>query len=285
MSIKSIIVPYTTANAMASVHAALALAKAYSAHVEILHARPGQENLMPIFLPQPGFADEIFAELSSEANRQLETALSLCSKAADRAGIEMLEDGEEVDAPSVSLHIAEGALETLLPLRARVADLVVMNLALANKPAHYESIIRAALFRSGKPVLLVADGQIEAVPPRRAVLAWNGSFEAARALKLSLPLLAGAKVLVYTGIEGKPPAITAGEVAKYLRRHGIAAEEKQEFLDTTCDVALKRVISEFEANLLVMGAFSREERWRETILGSLTGEILAESTVPVLMAN
>lgn len=285
MSIKSIIVPYAGASAMASINAGLALAKAHKAYVEILHAKPGQETLMPIFLPQPGYAGEIFAELSSETNRHLETALSLCTNAANRAGIEMLENDELIEMPCACVRIVDGMLEKTLPERARISDLVVMNLPTADMPAHYDSIIRSALFKSGKPVLLVSDGMNPVIPAKKAVLAWNGSFEAARAMMLSLPIMKGAKVLVYTGVEGASPAITALNVAAYLRRHGIDAEARQEFLSVTSDVALRKAVKDFDADLLIMGAYSRDDRWRETLLGSLTGEVLKDINIPVLMAN
>lgn len=285
MSIKAIIVPYAGANAMASVKAALAVARAHNAHVEILHAKPNQEILIPVFLPQPGFTGEIFAELSSEANRHLETAFSLCTNAADRAGVEMVEDGEIVDAPCASLHVIDGTLEKALPQRSRVADLIVMNMSIADKPAHYDALLRAALFKSGKPVLLVSDGMNPVIPAKKSVVAWNGSFEAARALNLSLPLLKNSKVLVYTGVEGEPPVVTASDIVVFLRRHGIEAEAKQEFLDVTSGVALRKTVEDFCADLLVMGAYSREDRLRETLLGSLTGEVLKEMNIPALMAN
>lgn len=204
MSIKAIIVPYAGANAMASVKAALAVARAHNAHVEILHAKPNQEILIPVFLPQPGFTGEIFAELSSEANRHLETAFSLCTNAADRAGVEMVEDGEIVDAPCTSLHVIDGTLEKALPQRSRVADLIVMNMSIADKPAHYDALLRAALFKSGKPVLLVSDGMNPVIPAKKSVVAWNGSFEAARALNLSLPLLKIQKYSFIPGWRGSP---------------------------------------------------------------------------------
>jgi nucleotide-binding universal stress UspA family protein len=270
---------------MASINLSLSLAKAHNSHVEILHATPGQETLFPIFLPQPGFSGEIFKELSSEANRHLETAFSLCTNAAERAGIDMLEDDGLADAPCASLHIVDGTLEKTLPQRARVADLIVMNMAIVDKPTHYDRLLRAALFKSGKPVLLVSDRMKPVIPVKKAVLAWNGSFEAARALNLSLPMLKSAKVLVYEGVEGEPPAVAASDVVVFLQRHGIQAEARQEFLSVTTGVALRKAADDYGADLLVMGAYSREDRWRETLLGSLTGDVLNDMNVPVLMAN
>lgn len=53
----------------------------------------------------------------------------------------------------------------------------------------------------------------------------------------------------------------------------------------TSGVALRKTVEDFCADLLVMGAYSREDRLRETLLGSLTGEVLKEMNIPALMAN
>ena len=51
----------------------------------------------------------------------------------------------------------------------------------------------------------------------------------------------------------------------------------------TSEVIVSRV-ADLRADLLVMGAYGHS-RWRETILGGMTRDILAHMTVPVLIAH
>lgn len=284
MTIKSILVPLTGTSNTAALRAALSLAKAFNAHIEMLQAVADPDSLMSELLPEAGLM-EIYSELASEANRQLETTVSICRKTVGNAAVEWLDQDEIVDAPSATLKTVAGVMEQLLPERALVSDLIVMNFGTKERQATYNKLLRAALFKTGRPVLLVPEIETLSLPPRKVVFAWNGSFEAARALRLSLPLLKDAHVQVYTGVEGDVPGISAREVVIYLRHHGIRAEAREEFLNQPCDIAVRNVVDNVGADLLVMGAYSRSERVRETLLGSLTGEILKEMDVPVLMVN
>jgi nucleotide-binding universal stress UspA family protein len=278
-------VPYTGKGCTASLGAALVIAKACNAHIELLHATPNPYSLLSDFLPDSSFGGEMFAEFASEANRQMESAMSVCTRIVGNAAVEFLDRDEVVAAPSACFYTAKGTLEELLVERSRASDLIIMNREGKEHKPSYRRLVRAALFRTGQPVLLVPIDKPIAYPVRKAVLAWNGSFEAARALKLALPFLARAHVVVYTGVEGESPSISAAEAVVYLKRHGIKAEAREEPLEETPETAIRRVVTSGGADLLVMGAYSRNERLREMLLGSFTGEILNAADIPVLMAN
>lgn len=121
-----------------------------------------------------------------------------------------------------------------------------------------------------------------------AVVAWNGSVEASRALKAAVPLLAKAKSVLLASVvdeangEFNLPAI---EGAEYLSRHGIRCE-MAEFKDQDRSVAnvLTDVATQREASFLVMGAYGHS-RFVETVVGGVTREIFAQPPLPIFTAH
>jgi nucleotide-binding universal stress UspA family protein len=118
-------------------------------------------------------------------------------------------------------------------------------------------------------------------------IAWNRSAETARTIAFAMPLLKRARRIVLLAVEGGSVAGPGGEqVARYL-----------EFHDLTCDlVHIKResgvsvgpAILEHAArnssDLLSKGAFT-QGRISQMIFGGASRHILAEATLPVLMAH
>jgi membrane protein len=122
------------------------------------------------------------------------------------------------------------------PLSPRMAERVSLALlsevasafqAGESRPTTNE-LVEAALFQTGRPVLLVPD---ERTPvgnpaiPERAMIGWNWRAEAGRAVVTALPLLQLAKEVVICAIrtaanQGPRPS----ELAEYLAHHNVAAE-------------------------------------------------------------
>jgi nucleotide-binding universal stress UspA family protein len=123
---------------------------------------------------------------------------------------------------------------------------------------------------------------------RRALIAWNGRREAARAVHDALPLLTDAEQTVVLTVGAEPSdaeADPAAEILRHLGRHDLpvrAAHEVETDLDIA-DILLNRA-AESGADLLVMGAYGHS-RLREFVLGGATRSILRQMTLPVLMAH
>jgi nucleotide-binding universal stress UspA family protein len=118
-----------------------------------------------------------------------------------------------------------------------------------------------------------------------AMIAWNGSPEAANALRLSLPLLRNASAIhivrVTEGKDGFPPT----DASRYLSRHGLASElhrwtaEARSIAD-----ALRDAAATLGAAYIVMGAYGHS-RFREAVLGGVTRDLLGNCQVPLLLAH
>jgi nucleotide-binding universal stress UspA family protein len=142
----------------------------------------------------------------------------------------------------------------------------------------------------GRPVLIVPyAGQFETVG-RRALVAWDGSREAARALNDALPLIGSAEAVtvLYVGAreaqrERARPALD--RIVGHLQRHAIRAsgEDTPRGDIPISDVLLSRA-ADLGADMIIAGAYHHSPL-REALLGGVSRELLRHMTVPVLMSH
>lgn len=189
-------------------------------------------------------------------------------------------------------YVDRGTVPSLAARHARYADLTLIAPAAVGTEAPRGWVINGALFESGRPILILpGEGSGSRFPAvRQAVIAWDASVEAAKAVRDALELLVDAEavhaVLIdpVPSFEGHGPEPGA-DLAAYLGRHGIAAtvhklpREGREVADV-----LLRCAADFDADLLVMGGFGHS-RLRQRIFGGTTTRIMKETRVPVLMAH
>ena len=152
-------------------------------------------------------------------------------------------------------------------------------------PSFPESVV----MNSVRPVLVLPSVYRFSALPSHAVVAWDGSLTAARAIAGALPLLkrAGKASLAIFNPGERPD--THGEqpgadMALYLSRQGVQVEVLIRETKNDAGEALLSLCADEGADLLVMGAFGHT-RFRELLLGGATRQILDSMTVPVLMAH
>lgn len=122
-----------------------------------------------------------------------------------------------------------------------------------------------------------------------AALCWNGSIEAARAMRCAVPLMSGIETVQVLSVgdpraesEDKLPALSA---ADYLERHDIDCEivelprGSEPIHETLFHAAQAR-----RAGFMVMGAYG-QPRIIETLFGGVTRSVLAAPPMPILMAH
>ena len=182
----------------------------------------------------------------------------------------------------------EGGEANAVVAYGRLSDLVVLGRPGADEAKPEPAYVRAAIFDAARPAMIV--------PPRwtaakigHAVVAWNASAQAARALGYAIPVLKhAAKVTILSVGRDKERPKTA-PVAGYLARHGIKAGEAG--FDAGSGSARSRgralvnYVATVEANLLVMGAYGQAGMLRFLGLGGATGKIITGCPVPVLLAH
>jgi len=177
------------------------------------------------------------------------------------------------------------ALEHLVRAGA-LADLVVVG---SHEPLSQAPslLARELVLRANAPILLVP-GHVKGLDCEgTAIVAWNGSAEACRALKAAVPLLARARAVVLASVTGEERDfdLPAVEGAEYLSRHGIRCEMIEfprgdgNVADVLADAAARR-----DAAYLVMGAYGRS-RLSEAVLGGVTRSFFDDPPLPILMSH
>lgn len=207
-----------------------------------------------------------------------EASVARVRAAAERRGIRC-----EVRARS---SFAYGAGEVMAD-QLRVSDLGLLALQGA-AGAGQRMMVGAAVFDSGRPVLLIPARAPLALPPARVVVAWDATPAAVRAVHGALPFIRdAAETLVVTVTDDKD--LRSGqsgiELVHLLARHGARASfAAVPRAGRSVLQALAAKAGEVEGAMIVMGAV-RHAPIHNIVFGSATSDLLdARPRVPVLLA-
>lgn len=146
--------------------------------------------------------------------------------------------------------------------------------------------VEAVVLQSAAPALVVPHPLRRESVGERALVAWNGSAQAARALKAALPLLQrAAEVHVASWSARTPAAPFSGlDVGQWLHRHGVDAKVAAHAAASHVDQALRGEVERLRCDLVVMGCYGHS-RIREQVFGGVTRALLAQPPAAVLMAH
>lgn len=170
---------------------------------------------------------------------------------------------------------------------ARNYDLAVVAQADPDETLPQDLTIEAALFDSGRPLLMVPYIQAKGIALDRVMVCWDGSRNAARAIGDAMPLLTRAKQIDVVTVDQneKRNEIRGAQIAEHLARHKLAVDVKSIVApgSDAASVILSQA-ADSGTDLIVMGAYGHT-RFREFVLGGATRAILSSMTVPVLMSH
>lgn len=258
----------------------LTLAAAQRARVTVLLSavEPRSTRLVAPENLQDAVQGAVEATLEDDAKR---IATLIKTKADEQAvPCEVLISDTEISA-----HGAQAGAQ--LARYSRVRDLVLMCVY---GPLQYprQGLVEAVLFGTGRPLLLVpAHGSPFSV--RTAMVAWDATPAASRALYDAMPLLAMAtEVIVVTVLGDKEPhpEESGEEVCRMLARRNISArfDPVREGVGDVGETLIKRAVGA-QADLLVMGGFAHP-REREFLFGSATRSVFRSGfPLPVLLSR
>ncbi len=186
-------------------------------------------------------------------------------------------DWVATDGPVVQTLVNASALSDLLVIGQfpGAGDAVTQPLPIVD-----EAVVHAAC-----AVLLVPSGVAAFDACRPAVIGWNASPEAANVLRHAMPLFHKASAVHVVSVGENGAEFPQMAASTYLSRHGVASDVYA--LAAHAEGASK-VLEEFAAqrgaSCLVMGAYSRS-RFRETLLGGVTRDLLRTSRIPLLLSH
>lgn len=253
--------------------AALDIARAFGAHLTLLHSVPYETaaiiepygaafaTLIPVWREAAeALRDETIADLANE---------SVSWSWIDSAG------------PIAAAMLREAALQDLIVLGAREPH------SSSTGPSYSAGELALA---GDCPVLVLPDSCKSFDPAAPALVAWDGSAEASRALKAAVPFLHLARE-VYLAVVEEPVRhseradLPPLDGAQYLSRYGITSQVVQlEQLAEGVAATIRAAAEIRHAGLIVMGAYGRT-RLSERIFGGVTRDMLADVRVPLLLAN
>lgn len=168
---------------------------------------------------------------------------------------------------------------------ARLADVVVLN----SGPFEAAGGVRLALtgdvaIHAPAPVVAVSPTSRGIAVTGVALIAWDGSQEAAQAVRAALPMLKMAESVDILTVAEKPSDFRARDAATWLSRHGITAEVIERPDDGGVEAVIRAVIAERRSAFLVQGAYGHS-RLRQTLFGGVTRGLLTDAPIPLVLGH
>jgi nucleotide-binding universal stress UspA family protein len=280
MNMKTILVPTEQHDLITSMlQTAVLLARKFDSYIEGFALFPAMVELYALDsgVPLPIEVKEHDAEMAKQARSLFETFMNNHGVARSKTTGASSSFGWLDEAADGDVFIGS---------YGRVFDVIVLGRPGGGGGSSPRmATIEAGLFESGRPILIAPPS-----PPQRMgeniLIAWNCSTEQARTTALAMPLLQRAsRVVVLTVQGGTVPGPTGEQLASYLQRNGVPSEPITVAPQgrSTGEAILANAAS-LNCDLLIKGAYT-QSRLRQMIFGGATRHILANATLPVLMAH
>jgi nucleotide-binding universal stress UspA family protein len=279
MAIKDLLVAYDgNESSRRAVRFAVQMAKKYGASITGLHVYSEEkfESHVRRWIPKQVLQNLHEAQLDVE--KSIEQSFNEEIKAAGFKG-------------KTNWIIHQGRPDTLMPRYARYFDMLIAGqFSNVDQMGSGSLSAEGLLLRSGKP-LIVVPRTYEAKPfKEEAVVAWDGSRSAARALTDAMQILETKKRLevirlIESDDKKERRVLPEHDLISHLQAHGINAELVQLKPEgrSTGQTTLDRC-KEVQPDVLVMGAYGRGS-FGALIFGSTAQYVLTHMEVPVLMSH
>ena len=260
---------------------AVRFAQRLGSHVDGLSCHRPVPSGVGMAVAMGGFADPLTEELQAAQRQAVEREQrfrSLCDKselASFQTEVDEIEDADRAILRRAALH------DLLILGQPDPSDADV---------ARRRSVVDEVILRSPRPTLLLPyAGRFDEFGTT-ALVAWDGSHGAARAVADALPLLRRARtvhVVVFDPDAGDSGAIDQSPpqgLVQWLSRHGIRAGGHVGYCGADIGNALLSHAADVGADLLVMGCWGHG-RLTERLLGGATRTVLESMTLPVLFSH
>lgn len=283
MALRDIIVHLDTApRSQVRLDFACAIAARHGSHVVGIYPMD-----IPSFAATQG--DEM-AHLRVRSEALLESLRETATSGADLIRTRFEETTRRHDV-TAEWRVVEGQDSSVMALHARYADLAIIGQPDPTVPSDAQHHVTVTtMLTSGRPVISIPYAGTFTGPFNNALVAWNASREAARAVNDALPLLAACRKVTVLAINprlgiGGHGDVPAADICLHLARHGINAEAAHTVADGISEgTALLNHAADLPADLIVMGAYGHS-RLREWAFGGVTRTLLQTMTAPVFMSS
>jgi nucleotide-binding universal stress UspA family protein len=269
--IKSILFPVHEDDGLdARLQAALSLARSCSAHLQFLQVVPLEAFTVTDSYGTALISGEIVQAVQEEADKV-------------RARLEQQLKREDV---SWNYEVTTSAVTTELLQNASVSDLIVIG-----REPHFREFSRTGLSLLGElicsartPICIPGDGVQTFDPFGKALVAWNGSIEAANAVRAAIGLLKMASEVRVIRCSEQSLSLSDARLMEYLSRHGVPAQFETHAARADVASHLLACASKIGAEYLVMGGYSHS-RAGEFIFGGVTRGLLRACEISLVLAH
>jgi nucleotide-binding universal stress UspA family protein len=259
------------------VETALALARSCSAHLSCIHVTP-----IEAYVAFDSFGGIFVMNDVMKALDEQESEL--------RSKVEAKVSSEDISWDYTQIT---GSVAGQLIAHAALADLVITGREPHRSDFQGPSVgFLGELICQSRTPLFIPPGDVRPVEPAGvALIAWDGSYEAANAVRSAVGLLKLASSVHILQIkEEKDEAFPGTRLLEYLSRHDVHAEYS--VIEAGVDIHDQAVIADtlaarakaLDASYLVMGGYSHS-RVGEYIFGGVTRTMLSQAPVPLLIAR
>ena len=173
---------------------------------------------------------------------------------------------------------------------ARYSDILIARAPKHPDRLQHSELIEGALFGASRPVLVLPESWRPAPVGQRALLAWDASREASRAVHDALRVLGpGSEVCVATVDatvsqqgHGAAPGL---DIAAHLARQDLKVSvQNADGLGQSAGDRLLELAAGFEADMLIMGGY-RHSKLVQRLIGGTTSFLVSHSTLPVFLSH
>ena len=272
MAFKDVVALVTSDHEEPIFRAAEIVAKKAGGHLAFVHVSQ---------LPEP-FVDP-YAPMVTAWSELLESARSSAALAKTRieqrlARLDGLTELRSLEVPRVLAGEAIGD-------QSLHADITIMETPHSDLS---HAAFEGALFKSGRPILLIPAKWGGDTLGENVVIAWKPTREATRAVADAMPFLKEAKTVTLLTVDAAPNGHGAGpgrDIARHLARHGVGVEVRNlDGLGRFAETAILEEARALEADLIVMGGYGHG-RLTEFVFGGVTRALSRAAPIPVLMSH
>ena len=278
MTIRNILVPVADRPECAvALGTAFRLAKSLGANVTGCQIRPHTD--MAVKLPK-----ELLRTQLQEREAKALSAAKLFERLAAEFELPLVKKPKGGSEPSVCWKEMVGDIPHIFPIMGRTADLIIVSRPKKKGGSLARQFVTEAMLNTGRPVFILPQRRVSAVG-RNIAIAWDRGAEAARAVKLALPLLHQADQVTF--LEATDEAKLGPkpkDMAQYLAWHGIRADAIKLKGNQAAEKLIEDCMAENELDLLVMGAYSRS-RLQQIIFGGVTRYMIHDAQIPLFVMH
>jgi len=272
-----LILPSTGTDDTAALDAAIAFASAHGMRLAVAVQAPIPA---PMTSPWGIGADTVLTELYAMVERQAAERADAIRQRLAHADVPWdvrVDEARFVEPPEAFAQ------------QARYADLAVVGQPQGEDAPVAHAFFNAALFESGRPVLVLPVRTREFPRTRRIAVAWKPTREATRAVHDAIALFSpeAVEIVVVDPVEG-PGAHgpePGADIAAHLARRGLSVSVVR--VASAGRSVASRVLQHAAstgADMVVAGGYGHA-RFREWILGGATRDLLEHLALPVLFSH